>query len=237
MNRVQEVCDTVGRLFGTGVGIGVEDPRSPSGPLWPDEQTAVARAVPKRAREFTAGRVAARQALRALQRPETAILRANDRAPVWPDGIIGTLSHSDTLCVAVLARTEHALSLGLDLEEDTPLPPELWPEILSPAEILDLRALPEPQRGRRAKFLFSAKECAYKAQYSLTRALFGFQTLRIWPKIEAGRFQAEFLTSVLSIPKGTLLDGRFAYEHGHVMTAVTLTQAQLQQPCSDPKGI
>jgi 4'-phosphopantetheinyl transferase EntD len=70
--------------------------------------------------------------------------------------------------VAVAARAQHVRSLGLDVEPDAPLDPELWDEVCAPAEAAWLAAQAPARRGRLAKLVFSAKECAYKCQYPLT---------------------------------------------------------------------
>ena len=61
------------QILGPDIGIGVTDPKSPDEMLLPEERPAMARAVEKRVLEFTAGRVAARQAMSAIDYPPSAL--------------------------------------------------------------------------------------------------------------------------------------------------------------------
>jgi enterobactin synthetase component D len=146
------------------------------GSLIAPEADAVARAVPQRVAEFTAGREAARRAMTALGHAPTAVPAGPDRAPVWPEGLIGSISHSNGLCLAVLGWAAAHHALGVDLEGDQPLDAELIAEICHPEDVSDL--LPEA-RGMQAKRVFSAKEAAYKAHYPKARRMFGFLGLSV----------------------------------------------------------
>jgi enterobactin synthetase component D len=156
-----------------GVVWAVSGPADPAG-LFPVERQAIARAVPARQAEFAGGRDAARAALAQLGLPPQPIPKGADRAPVWPEGVVASLSHTAGLCVAVAARARDWRGLGVDLERALPLDPGLVPTIASPAE-LDRLAPLEP--GLAALHVFGAKEAAYKAQYPLTRSLFGFAAM------------------------------------------------------------
>lgn len=149
--------------------------------LWPEEQRAIAGAGDKRRLEFTAGRVMARQAMGAIGLPAAAIPVAADRAPVWPEGVIGSISHCDSLCVAVVARAGDVGAIGIDAEEDTPLEQALWTEICTAPERAWLQTRPEAQRGRLAKRIFSAKEAVYKAIFPRIRKVLEFSDVTIDP--------------------------------------------------------
>ncbi|MHA6326929.1 4'-phosphopantetheinyl transferase family protein [Roseivivax sp. CAU 1753] len=165
---------SLGDAWPEGVAVAVVDPAEATAPLFPIEQAAVSRAVAGRRAEFAAGRQAAREALATLGHPPVAIPMAEDRAPVWPAGIVGSLSHSATACIAVVARADRIASLGVDIEPYDPVPEDIVHEIGREDEIAGIG----PDRRLAARQLFSAKEAAYKAQYPLTRTLFGFEGLR-----------------------------------------------------------
>ncbi|MBN1173619.1 MAG: 4'-phosphopantetheinyl transferase, partial [Micromonosporaceae bacterium] len=67
----------------------------PDARMLPEEAPLVARAVPRRRAEFTTGRHCARLALASLGVEPAAILAGPDRAPRWPAGIVGTITHCD----------------------------------------------------------------------------------------------------------------------------------------------
>ena len=67
------------------------------------ERPIVKKAVEKRRREFSAGRTCARQALRELGCADAPIVHNQNGAPLWPPGIVGSITHSNTYAAAVAA--------------------------------------------------------------------------------------------------------------------------------------
>src|SRR5688572_22461211 len=94
-------------------------------PLFPEEEAVVAKAVEKRRREYAAGRAAARAALAKLGIAPVPIAASDDRAPEWPHGIVGSISHTKSCCAVALARAELYAGVGLDVEGAEPLKPDL----------------------------------------------------------------------------------------------------------------
>lgn len=194
-------------LLPPGCGVGVADPGTPR-PGFPGEEIA---AVAARLAEFRAGRVAARLAMAELGLPPVPVPMQRDRAPLWPMGLCGSITHSGTLCLAAVARRP-LRGLGLDLEPATPLEDDLRDIVLRPEE---RDAAPD-----LAKLIFCAKEAAYKAQYPISRRLFDFQALAV--QIEGGQFTATFTEDIPPFPRGTQVLGRHAQVDGHFLCAVTL---------------
>ena len=174
--------------------------------LWPGE--ALPGAVPARLAEFATGRSAARQALRGLGFAPVAIPIGPDRAPIWPEGATGSISHCAGACLAVAGLTRDYRGLGLDIEPLQPLPAELWPTILRPEEQREINALPQVQQGVQVLRFFVAKEAAYKAQYAVTRQIFDFHNLRIIWQDQC--FIVEFCATTPPLEKGFQLSGRSA---------------------------
>jgi len=201
------------RILPATVAVAASDPTQPAAALWPGE--ALANAVPNRVREFSAGRAAARQAVLQLGHALAAIPQGPDRAPIWPPGLTGSISHTATLCLA--AVTHAPLLIGIDLEPATPLAPDLWDVVLLPAEQAMLRS--NPNAPTLAKLVFSAKEAAYKAQYPRSKTLFGFDGIQI--TLSENTFTARFTRSVPGFDTGHILHGRVATIAGHYLTAVT----------------
>lgn len=138
----------------SGIALGVAtDGGEPFGP----GEAELASAMPElRRRDFLAGRRAARRALALAGLPPGEIL-ADGRRPVFPEGCVGTISHSGGLAVALAAPASRFRSLGCDLETRG-----------LPLEAAHL-VLCEDERAwvagsvRRLLFAFSAKEAAFKA--------------------------------------------------------------------------
>jgi 4'-phosphopantetheinyl transferase EntD len=158
--------------------------------LLPEERDASEGMGPARRAEFALGRTCARAALRRLGEPEHPILRGRARAPRWPEGITGSLSHTEGLCIAVVARLRDVRTLGVDVEARAPSHPRSLERIATADERDQLETLARsaPELDW-AKLLFSAKEAVYKAQFPLAGIALGFQdvSLRFDP---AGHFTA-----------------------------------------------
>ncbi len=200
------------RLLPAGCAVSSADPTR-HWPLLSGE--ALPGATPRRLAEFSAGRHAARSALRTLGLPLTAIPMGDDRSPLWPEGIAGTISHDRTACLAAVRRGE---GIGIDLEEEDALPEDLWKIVLLPEERHWVDA--QPQSGLAATVVFSAKEAAYKAQYPASRVLFGFDRLMV--SLTAETFTATFRAATGPFRAGHQLHGRWGRAAGHVLTTVAI---------------
>lgn len=143
--------------------------------LFADERPAIASAQPRRAREFATGRWLARGAMAELGMEPAPIRRAPDRSPVWPDSVIGSITHSGDVAVAAVARSGNLRGLGIDLEQTERLGERLYRRIFTPNEIEGLRGA----NPSLAAVMFSAKEAGYKAISPHVRRYVGFQEAEV----------------------------------------------------------
>lgn len=191
--------------------------------LFPEEMAAIATAAERRRREFAGGRTCAREAFTALGLPLVAIPSGPDRAPIWPPGVVGSISHSLTRCVAAVARQSDGFtSIGVDIEEAIPLDETFATDICTRFEQDWLDRQPAGQRGLLLKAIFSAKECAYKCQYPLTKKFLEYDAMRIELDANAGLFSAYFEIDAHPFKAGSRLDGRVAFADGHIASAIAL---------------
>ncbi|OSZ75431.1 4'-phosphopantetheinyl transferase [Hydrogenophaga sp. IBVHS1] len=158
--------------------------------LWPGERMAVAKAIPRRQREFAAGRAAARAAMRQLGWCECAIPAREDRSPTWPEGLVGSISHSAGFCVAVVATNRHWDSIGIDIESDQRVEPDLWPSICLPEELQQITHEDVLTTKSRVTRLFSAKEAFFKWQYPDTLRMLDFQDVEVRLNADGSSFEA-----------------------------------------------
>ena len=152
-------------------------------PLLPAEQAAMARAVPKRRREFALGRAALRAAIREAGHdlPDTRPIPARpDRRPELPPGIHASLSHSGEYCIAV-ASPPGGASIGIDLEPMTSAPPEGLAQTVMPCRRRGAAAQLDPLLA------ICVKEALFKAQYPLTDTMLDFSAVPV--VIGAARFR------------------------------------------------
>jgi 4'-phosphopantetheinyl transferase EntD len=192
----------------TGVTLGPgDDPE----PLHPVEAEAVARAVPDRVREFALGRTAARRALWGWAGAATPIPAGPDRGPVWPEGMVGSISHAGGHAVAVVGRRADGLAgLGIDIEHDGAVGPEELAVLATAAERARLDAAPDPaSRATYATVLHGAKECVHKVVQPATGVALEPTDADV-DVAAAGTWTATLLRSAGPIPAGTRLRGGWA---------------------------
>jgi enterobactin synthetase component D len=214
----QALRERLSERLGPDVGVvctGVDgDPQA----LYPEEFEAIRNAVPRRQREFAAGRQAARQAMAQIGWPPAAIPSAADRSPLWPEGLAGSISHTGQACVAVVGRREHVHSIGIDLENDVPMDPALWSTICTPAEAAFVNAQPAGTQGRLMTWLFSAKEAFYKWQYPRTRRLLEFQDVHV--RLTPPGFPMRFQITMTADPSEIHAEGHCMTCQEHLVTWV-----------------
>jgi 4'-phosphopantetheinyl transferase EntD len=165
----------VRRALPAPVGVGIlrssEDDPMPA--LLPPEDAILGpRAVDRRRRSFALGRAAARHALAELGIEPVAIGRRAGGEPEWPTGMVGTISHSGDLAVAVVGWQTDYAGLGVDLEQLSPgLSERASRMVCTPTELAWLEQEPD---GRLRTMLFSAKEAVFKATFPITGVWLGF---------------------------------------------------------------
>ncbi|GAA2473912.1 hypothetical protein ACFPFX_34625 [Streptomyces mauvecolor] len=77
------------------------------------------RVSERRRREFLAGRAAAAEALARRDMQGYSVSRTERGVPVWPPGVVGSISHSRTWAVSVVFDSDIAICCGVDIEEVT----------------------------------------------------------------------------------------------------------------------
>ncbi len=132
--------------------------------LMPIEQAGIAAASGPRKREYAAVRELARGLLSDFGELPQPIPSLPSRAPLFPPGFVGSLSHDADRALAVVARTCDLLTVGCDIEPREPLPADVAEHVLRPSERAAIRDCP----AWFDRLLFSAKEAAFKAQHRLS---------------------------------------------------------------------
>jgi 4'-phosphopantetheinyl transferase EntD len=188
-------------------------------PLFPEEETLVRRAVSKRRNEFALSRTCARRALTNLGVAPCSILSTSDRAPIWPPGIVGSITHCHSYTAAAVCSDLQFRSVGIDAEINQPLPAGVLTLIALPSEQLAISQLPD-QVICWDRLLFSAKECIFKAWFPIARRWLDFRDAAVTIDPVRGTFVAELL--IADPPTGKWLNGRFGLSGSHLLSAILL---------------
>lgn len=203
--------------------------------LLPQERALLGKAASgRRVKDFTLGRHCAREALARLAGDPpgagaTPVLRAAGRAPLWPAGVVGTITHTGGRAAAAVAAEAGYLGIGLDLERLRRGSPRLARRILRPTERETVHALRDAERDGWVTAIFSAKESIFKALNPATGVFLGFQDaaveLESLPETGIGAFRWRLHRACgAKLPEGFTGEGRLARRGGHVLTAVWVKQ-------------
>ncbi|AHL76252.1 4'-phosphopantetheinyl transferase [Stutzerimonas stutzeri] len=183
------------------------------------------RAVSKRQTEFLAGRICAYEALRTLTGVPAIPEVAQDRSPIWPANVVGSITHGAGWAAVVAARSDQWRGLGLDVEICLPITraDRLAAEILTPRELEACAGLDDTQRALRVTLTFSIKESLFKALYPLVKTRFYFQEAELIHQDTDGRARLRLLNDLSDEWKtGTELEGQFALFEDYLLSLVSI---------------
>ena len=186
--------------------------------LRPEEEAFVRNAVPKRRREFAAGRACARRALASLGVYDVTLPAGADRSPLWPAGIVGSIAHAEERCAVVAAHRSEFLGLGLDIERVRTLAAEVARMVCGGDELEAVCRAAGLDRGTAATVVFSVKEATYKCCFPITRAFWDFHDVHAELDPKRGTWLAE-LPSARPVRR---LCGRFAIRDGWILSGAAL---------------
>ena len=188
------------------------------------EWTLPDRAVPARVRDFTRGRLVAHEVLQRLgESAAEGIGTSVGGAPLWPRGVVGSISHCDAAVAAVAARDNQLQGIGIDVEVEQSLEPGIARTVLRADEVhLD----PLVQ--------FSAKESTYKLWEPMVGQWLDFDEVSVQPRkkrvtmrglsrgLAGGPLELTFHREVPDFLRG--VQGFWTRGAGIVVTAVWLEQ-------------
>jgi 4'-phosphopantetheinyl transferase EntD len=124
---------------------------------------------------FLAGRIAASSALKKIS-IHSHVGKNEEGLPVWPEGICGSISHTEEQAVAVVGLKTEYLNLGVDIEVDYLKAQKVFHRTGTLQEQQTYQTLQQAAQSEQTNqlphelfplFIFSAKESFYKAFNSL----------------------------------------------------------------------
>ncbi len=163
--------------------------------LAPSERDTIAKAVQGRKEQYSTGRYLAHNALLELGVNEPRVITGTHRQPIWPRGIVGSISHTTHSAAVAVASAEHYLGIGIDLELKRRVESDLVPKILT-----------QPERSRYRSIdptlIFCAKEAVFKLLFPLQEQYLDFLDIEILLRDRSAGFTA---TAVGAAPQQHLL--------------------------------
>jgi 4'-phosphopantetheinyl transferase EntD len=180
--------------------------------------------------EFAAGRLCARRLLAEFGILDFPVKAAEDRQPLWPESLVGSITHTAGFCAAVVAERRHLRAIGIDCEVVGSVKAQVWRSICLPQEVLWLHSLPDPEQAAAATLIFSAKEAFYKCQYPLVRERLNFHDANVevldWG-LSSGTFRLHANRRIALADHAALpLQGRYLFHEHFVTAAIALLAAQ-----------
>lgn len=194
------------------------------------EVGALGRATAKRRLDYANGRGYAREALAQLGHPPCSILRASTGAPIWPEGIQGSISHTGTRVGALLAPSTALRGIGLDFEDLQPVAIPDWAASDREVEMVGDGA--ECPRALAALLAFSLKEAALKAASAIVRHTIVDIALEACSRAS---FQAR--SRPLGFGAQAVVEGCFTIDHLTVSAAAWMPSTSRQEHGRTPAQV
>jgi 4'-phosphopantetheinyl transferase EntD len=192
--------------------------------LYPQERDETTTFGEKRRSEFSAGRLCAKHALAQFGIVNFPLQINDDRRPRWPDGIVGSISHTLDYCAALVVRASDASAIGFDVERTERIGEDLWDLLFTPREQERLRDLPLARRAVGATIVFSAKEAFYKCHFASSPTWLDFTDVEI--DVSPGLRGTESATFNIHPRTACVVRaryvGRFVVANGFVATSVVI---------------
>lgn len=200
-------------------------------------KSELAASVRKRRAEFVAGRWLARQALQHLGADDYAVDVGLQRAPVWPKGFVGSISHTNSMAVCAVARSRDIGKLGVDIEEyiADEMAQSVFASVVTQAERILFKRYSRYQHVLLT-LIFSAKESLFKALFPSVGYYFGFEVARLKDiNFSKGTLVMELTTCLMpELTAGSCFNGLFRLHDKHVFTMITeLTDTDLAPKYTD----
>lgn len=199
------------------------------------EQRIVRHAVPLRKSDFGDARWCAHEALRqwGIAAASSPVLRGLKGMPLFPEGVVGSLSHTEGLRAALVGPDERWRSLGIDVERAVPLPAGVLHSVTSPSERwhLEREAADGIDPEVLGTVLFSAKECVYKSWFPLAGRFLDFDGAEVQLSVghrsgrHAGEVQGTWVARLLAEPTPVdEIHGSWVVRDGYVATVGAVAQ-------------
>lgn len=186
--------------------------------MFPEEAQWVRSAIRSRQEDYSAGRHCARLGLQVLGERMVPILTGAGGEPIWPQGVVGSITHCHGYRAAAVTRCRDYASIGIDAELINPMYPSVQRLVAVPAELSAAAVVSGEAAGIT---LFSVKEAIFKSLFALSRPTLDFRDICVVLE-DARRFSAVIN---LGGAKRCYLSGRHLRLRNLVFAAIVIRQS------------
>lgn len=187
--------------------------------LLAEEASATTNFSEKRLAEFKLGRACARELLTSLGYADFPVRVGESRQPLWPDGLIGSISHTREFALCAIAPQQQITGLGIDIEVIEQEAFDLLAMVTSSEELERIRAKVTGCHYL-AKLLFSAKESVFKCQFTFTGEWLEFKDV----SLNLDFVRRLFTTSIKDHDSLFNISGTWDVTDRHIVTAAWISQ-------------
>lgn len=191
--------------------------------LYKEEEAYTITFAKERRLEFALGRHCARRALAALGQAAVPIPIGDNRAPVWPKGFVGSITHTEGCSLAAVTSTFFYKSIGIDVEYLDAVDKNGYRIVLTEQEYAYVDNVYTP--FFYGTLIFSIKECIYKCCNPIMKEFIDFQDVEVKVDWVHNKFQATIInTSLPTIYGCETFMGRFSIDTQFVYTTLLLSR-------------
>ncbi len=183
-----------------------------------DEARIVAAAIAGRRREYSTGRALAHRAFERLGIAATTLPTGPVGQPLWPQGVVGSISHTSEQAICAAASQANYQAIGVDLEHAGRVTPDL-------VELLITRVEQQRYEHLDLTLIFSAKEACYKLLHALVGEFVDFLSVEIALDVGEQRFCARYLGEKRRNAVITKARGYYRSLGNHWLTCIVLPVA------------
>jgi 4'-phosphopantetheinyl transferase EntD len=219
-------ADIEASLAEQGIFFKGTDQKHPVSVLFPEERSLISSCIERRKDEFSSSRWCAREVLSEMGRNPVALMNGPDGEPVWPEGICGSISHTEgAYCAAAAFSGRKFISLGIDVERlDRPVSRPALEYIGNDDELEWLRTSETKNTsGLLEKLVFSAKESIFKALFLIVKQRFSFDAVSLLKPAVPGIFNVVMNKQLGNVfTPGDILTGRYWSDTRFVLTMMSV---------------
>ena len=160
------------------------------------------------------------------------------RQPLWPQSVIGSISHSDDYCAVAVSRRSVVTGLGVDVEPYEDLDADVADIVLTDSELAATRTRDAMAStmgttlvdealidnalvgGKVHKLIFSIKEAIYKCCYPQVRAFIDFKQCEVTLDLQTRSYKGVIdCRNADDQPVHLEVTGKWMIEAGHIFAS------------------